>query len=126
MYPYYQKKIICYDEEQGEILKNQLKGDVIVDKITAGGYGIFHRNNRQIRIIDNGDTISIKSDYQDDACFKIITTDKLIISMVGTTVLNEAANTITAYPNIEFSKTNNPIEVHFIDERNRDWMIYKN
>lgn len=119
-------EIICYDEEQGEILKNQLKGDVIVDKITAGGYGIFHRNNRQIRIIDNGDTISIKSDYQDDACFKIITTDKLIISMVGTTVLNEAANTITAYPNIEFSKTNNPIEVHFIDERNRDWMIYKN
>lgn len=119
-------EIICYDEEQEDILKNQLKGDAIVEKITAGGYGIFHRNNRQVRITDNGNVISISSDYQENACFKIITTDKHIISTVGTNVLNETANTITAYPNIEFSKTNNPVEVHFIDERNRDWMIYKN
>ena len=119
-------EIICFDEEQEEILKNQLKGDAIVEKITVGGYDIFHRSNRQIRITDNGDVVSITSDYQENACFKLITTDKHIISIAGTKVLNEAANTITAYPNIEFSKTNNPVEVHFIDEKNRDWMIYKN
>lgn len=119
-------EIICFDGEQEEILKNRLKGDAIANKITSSEYGIFHRNNRQIRIVDNGNAISISSDYHGNACFKIITTDKNVISIVGTKVLNESANTITAYPNIEFSKTNNPIEIHFIDERSRDWIIYKN
>lgn len=119
-------EIICYDEEQAEILKNQLKGDAIIDKITTNGCGVFHRNNRQIEMVDKGDTIYISSDYQGNAYFKIKTMDKQIVITNGTNVLKETLDTITAYPNVEFTKINNSVEVHFIDERNRDWIIYKN
>lgn len=118
-------EIICYDEEQAKLLKNQLNDDVIIDKITTNGYGIFHRNNRKIKMTDRGNTITISSDYRGNAYFKIKTTDKHIVSTNGTNVLKETTDTITAYPTIEFSKTNNPVEIHFIDERDRDWMIYK-
>ena len=119
-------EIICYDEEQAQILKNQLKGDAIIDKITTNGDGVFHRNNRQIEMVDKGDTISISSDYRESAYFKIKTMDKQIVITTGTNVLKETKDTIIAYPAIEFSKNNNPVEVHFIDEINRDWIIYKN
>lgn len=77
-------------------------------------------------MVDKGDTISISSDYRESAYFKIKTMDKQIVITTGTNVLKETKDTIIAYPAIEFSKNNNPVEVHFIDEINRDWIIYKN
>lgn len=120
-------EIICYDKEQADILKSQLDGDSIIDRITTDkNNDVFHRNNRKLNIWNNGDTLMISSDYQGDGCFELKTTDKHIVIIDGTTVIKETADTITAYPNVEFSKTSVPLEVHFVDERNRDWLIYKN
>lgn len=119
-------EIICYDEEQADILRSQLDGDDIVDRITTNKHDVFHRNNRKLNIWDNGDSLMISSDYQGDAHFEIKTNDKHIVNVDGTTVIKETADIIFAYPNVEFSKTGVPIEVHFVDEINRDWLIYKN
>jgi hypothetical protein len=120
-------EIICYDKEQADILKSQLDGDSIIDRITTDkNNDVFHRNNRKLNIWNNGDTLMISSDYQGDGYFELKTTDKHIVIIDGTTVIKETADTITAYPNVEFSKTSVSLEVHFVDERNRDWLIYKN
>ena len=120
-------EIICYNEEQADILRHQLDGDDIVDRITTDEYNaVFHRNNRKLNIWDNGDSLMISSDYQDDAHFVIKTTDKHIVNIDGTTVIKETADSILAYPNIKFAKADIPIEVKFIDEKNREWMVYKN
>ncbi len=120
-------EIICYDEEQADILRSQLGADDIVDRITTDEYNdYFHRSNRKLNIWDNGDSLMISSDYQGDAHFEIMATDKHIVNVDGTTVIKETADIIFAYPNVEFSKTGAPVEVHFVDEINRDWLIYKN
>lgn len=120
-------EIICYDEEQANILRNQLSGDNIADRITTyESNDVFHRNNRKLNINDCDENILISSDYCGDAHFEIITSDKNIVNVSGSNVIKETANSILAYPTIVFSKSEIPIEVHFVDERNRDWIVYKN
>ena len=120
-------EIICFDGAQAKILKNQLVGDKIVDKITIDGrLDVFHRNNRQIQISDQGDAIAISANYRGDAHFVFKCSDKSIVNTQHTEVLKESVDTISVYPKIEFAKTDLPVEVHFVDERNRDWVVYKN
>ncbi|MDD7529096.1 MAG: DarT ssDNA thymidine ADP-ribosyltransferase family protein, partial [Bacteroidales bacterium] len=117
-------EIICYDEEQAEILKSQLVGDDIVDKITSYSDGVFHRNNREITIYDSGDSISFCSDYNGNAHFEVRCQDKNVIQ--NAKVIKETSDTVFAYPSLEIAKSNVPIEIRFVDERNRSWTIYKN
>lgn len=119
-------EIICFDDEQANILRTQLGDDAIVNKITTNGYNIFHRNNRKLNICDNGETITISSDYYGEAHFEIMTLDKSVIVSGNTNVLKETTDTISAYPTVEFLKKDIQIEVHFVDEKNRNWIIYKN
>ena len=120
-------EIICYDEEQADILRNQLSGDDIANRITTYDNDVvFHRNNRKLNIVDYDENILISSDYCGNAHFEIKTSDKHIVNVNGSNVIKETANSILAYPTIEFSKSEIPIEVHFVDERNRDWIVYKN
>ncbi|MBR4326407.1 MAG: DUF4433 domain-containing protein, partial [Bacteroidales bacterium] len=120
-------EIICFDGAQAKILKNKLVGDKIVDKITIDDrLDVFHRNNRQIQISDKGDAIAISANYRGDAHFVFKCSDKSIVNTQHTEVLKESDDTISVYPKIEFAKTDLPVEVHFVDERNRDWIVYKN
>lgn len=120
-------EIICYDEEQADILRNQLSGDDVADRITTYESDVvFHRNNRKLNIVDYDENILISSDYCGDAHFEIKTSDKHIVNISGSNVIKETANSILAYPAIEFSKSDIPVEVHFVDESNRDWIVYKN
>ena len=117
-------EIICYDEEQAEILKSQLDSDDIVDKITSNSYGIFHRNNRKILFYEEGNTISVSSNYKGYAHFEIKCKDMTVIK--NAKVIKETSDTVFAYPSLEIAKSNVPIEIHFVDEKNRSWIIYKN
>ena len=117
-------EIICYDEEQAEYLKSLLDGDDIVDKITSNSYGIFHRNNREISFYENGNTISVSSNYNGNAHFEIKCQDKTVIQ--NAQVIRETSDTVFAYPSLEIAKSNVPIEIRFVDEKNRNWTIYKN
>lgn len=117
-------EIICYDEEQAEILKEQIDGDTIVDKVTSNSNGIFHRNNRVISFFEDGNTISVSSNYRGNAHFEIKCQDKNVIQ--NAKVTKETSDTVFAYPSVEINKTNIPIEICFVDESNRSWIIYKN
>lgn len=117
-------EIICYDEEQAEILKSQLVDDDIVDKITSNSYGIFHRNNREISFSEDGNTISVSSNYKGNAHFEIKCQDKNVIQSAK--IIKETSDLIFAYPSFEIAKSNIPIEIRFVDEKNRSWTIYKN
>ena len=117
-------EIICYDEEQAEILKSQLDGDDIVEKITSNSNGIFHRNNREILFYENGNTISVSSNYKGNAHFEIKCQDKNAIH--NAKVIKETSDMVFAYPSLEIAKSNVPIEIHFVDEKNRKWVIYSN
>lgn len=117
-------EIICYDEEQAEMLKAQLGGDDIIDKITSTSKGIFHRDNRKITISKNDDTFSVYSNYKGDAHFEVCCKDKSVV--LNANVIKETSDKVFAYPSLELAKTNIPLEIYFVDEKNRSWIVYKN
>jgi len=122
-------EIICYDEEQENILKSQLGNDPICKKIHANGWDVFHRDNRKLNIEETETEISIYSEYSDSAYFSIKGIGLQSIQILNPDdIQKETATEIIAYPEIRFTKTEEPIEVHFVDLAigKREWLIYKN
>ena len=122
-------EIICYDEEYVNLLKNQLDNDPICEKINANGRGIFHRGNREILVNETDNEITITSEYQDSAYLSIRGEGLKNIQILNPDkIQKETANEIIAYPEIKFTKTEQPIEIHFVDTAigTRDWLVYKN
>lgn len=119
-------EIVCYDEEQAELLKAQLAGDPICDKITSDSCGVFHRNNRELRIVEDDLSISFFSEYRDsNASFRISGN-----GLKDTTILNpddirrETDTYITSYPRLTLKKPLKEVEISFVDERSREWVVY--
>jgi hypothetical protein len=122
-------EIICYNDEYTNILKAQLGDDQLCEKINSNGWNIFHRNNRKLLLYETESEISITSEYQDKAYLSIRGEGLKNIEILNPNcVQKETLNEIFAYPGIKFVKTEQPIEVHFIDLEMglRDWLIYKN
>jgi hypothetical protein len=122
-------EIICYNEEYESLLKNLIGKDILSEKINSDGWGVFHRNNRRISFADDNDSISISSDYSDDAYFAIKSPALPDIKILNPeNIKKESKDEIYAYPSISFEKTSQPIEVRFVDKSIgiRDWIIYTN
>jgi len=122
-------EIICYNEEYANLLKSQLGKDPICKKINADGWDIFHRGNRKLIINETDTEISITSEYRDSAYLSIKGEGLKNIEILNPDrIQKETANEIIAYPEIKFRKTEQPIEVHFVDTAigTRDWLVYKN
>lgn len=122
-------EIICYNEEYANLLKSQLGNDPICKKISANGWGIFHRGNRKLIINETETEISITSEYRDSAYLSITGEGLKNIQILNPDrIQKETVNEIIAYPEIKFTKTEQPIEVHFVDTAigTRDWLIYRN
>jgi len=122
-------EIICYNEEYAKMLKSQLGNDPICKKINANGWDIFHRGNRKLIIDETETEISISSEYQDSAYLSIKGEGLKNIEILNPDrIQKETANEIIAYPEIKFTKTEQSIEVHFVDTSigTRDWLVYKN
>jgi hypothetical protein len=122
-------EIICYNEEYSNLLKSQLGNAPICKKINSDSSDIFHRSNRELIINETETEISISFDYQDSAYLSIKGEGlKNIVILNPDKIQKETANEIIAYPEIKFTKTKQPIEVHFVDMATgkRDWLVYKN
>lgn len=120
-------EIICYDEAQADLLRSQLQGDPICERITTYNYGIFHRNNRQLTIFEDENKVKIESEYRDNAFLVLNGEGASNVKITNPeNIRKETPYSVSSYPSIEFHKTNEPIEVHFIDEIGRDWLVYKN
>ena len=122
-------EIICYNSDYVNLLKAQLGDDPICEKINADGWDLFNRNNRELHIKETDTEISISSEYRDSAYFSIKGEGLHNIQILNLdSVKNETENEIIAYPDIKFVKSDQPIEVHFVDPnaKTRDWLIYRN
>ena len=122
-------EIICYDEEYADLLKSQLGDDPICEKINSNGYGVYHRGNRELNLSQNESEVSIESEYRDSAYLSIRGEGLSEIEILETdTIQKETDKEIIAYPSVRFTKTDKPIEVHFVDTSTskRDWLVYKN
>ncbi len=122
-------EIICYNEENAKMLKSQLGNNPICKKINANGWEVFHRGNRKLIINETETEVSITSEYQDSAYLSIKGEGLKNIEILNPDrIQKETANEIIAYPEIKFTKTEQPIEVHFVDNAigTRDWLVYKN
>jgi len=122
-------EIICYDEEQARILKTQLMNDPICEKIHSNGWDIFHRNNRKLNISDSETEVFISSEYKDKAYLSIKGEGLQSIQILNPeNIQKETATEILVYPEIRFTKTEQLIEVHFVDLAigERDWLVYSN
>jgi len=122
-------EIICYNDEYVSLLKAQLGDDPICDKINDNGYGVFHRGNRELLIHETDTEITIISDYRDSAYLSLKGEGLKNIKVLNPEkIQKETINEIIAYPEIAFTKTEQPIEIHFIDLSygTRDWLVYKN
>jgi len=122
-------ELICYNDEFANLLKKQLGDDPICEKITSNGMNVFHNANRKLNIKEDELSISISSEYKDEAY--------LCLRGAGihdTQILNpenikkENANELIAYPIIQFTKTEEPIEVYFVENayESKEWLVYKN
>lgn len=124
-------RIICYDEEQANLLKQQLEGDPICEHITtddytSSGISIFHRTNRTISVDETEDTISIETNYRDSSSIVIECDDVNGIDIIDKrNITSITKDKIQAYPSISFKKQALPITVRFMDEKN-SWIIYSN
>lgn len=123
-------EIICYNEEYANLLKLHLGDDPICEKINSNSWGIFHRGNRELYINETDNEISISSEYRDNAYLSIKGEGLKYIQVLNSdNIQKETATEIIAYPEIKFTKTERPIEVHFVDTstaNTRDWVVYKN
>ena len=78
---------------------------------------------------ENDTEICITSEYLDSAYLSIKGEGLKHIQILNPeTIQKETATEIIAYPEIRFTKTDQPIEVHFVDMvvGTRDWLIYSN
>lgn len=122
-------EIICYSDEYANLLKSQLGNDPICKKINSDGWYIFHRGNRELIIYETESVISITSEYRDSAYLSIKGEGLKNIEILNPErIQKETPSEIIAYPEIKFTKTEQPIEVHFVDNAigTRDWLVYKN
>lgn len=122
-------EIICYNDEYANLLKSQLGNDPICKKINSDGWNIFHRGNRELIIYETESVISITSEYRDSAYLSIKGEGLKNIEILNPErIQKETPSEIIAYPEIKFTKTEQPIEVHFVDNAigTRDWLVYKN
>ena len=110
-------------------LKHNLVTTPIYKKVTSDSRDIFHRENRKLNIYETDTEISISSDYRDNAYLSIQGQGLNVIEVLNPdNIQKETVNEILAYPEIRFTKTDKPIEVHFVDLAigKREWLIYKN
>ena len=122
-------EIICYNEEYANLLKAQLGNDPICEKISSNGWDIFHRGNRELDLRESETEVIISSEYKDNAYLSIRGEGLLNIQILNpNNIQKETATEILVYPEIQFTKTEQPIEVRFVDLAigKREWLIYKN
>lgn len=128
-------RIICYNEEQAELLKLQLGDDPICNHITtdtrtSSGLSIFHRTNRTLSIDETEETLSFSTDYRDPSSIVIECGDIDSLEIVDKSHITNISNgKIQAYPSISFIKPTIPITVKFMDLQKYDsnsWVIYSN
>jgi len=122
-------EIICYNDEYANLLKAQLGNDPICEKINSKGWDIFHRGNRELDIRESETEVIISSEYKDNAYLSIRGEGLLNIQILNpNNIQKETATEILVYPEIRFTKTEQPVEVRFVDLAigKREWLIYKN
>ena len=112
------------------MLKSQLEGDPICDKIRAEDNDhIFHRRNKEIIIKEFGAELSFYSNYSDDA-YLLIKGDgiKEIQILTPQHIKRQTETEIIVYPSVRFIKKEKSIEVYFVAlmKEKREWLIYKN
>lgn len=128
-------RIVCYNEEQAELLKMQLGDDPICNCITtnattSSGISIFHRTNRTLSIDVTDETLCFSTNYRDPSSIVIECADIDSLNIVDKSHITNISNgKIQAYPSISFIKPSIPIIVRFMDTQKYDsnsWVIYSN
>lgn len=126
-------EIICYNKVQAELLKSQLVGDPICEKIRIEETmdHIFHRRNKEISVNEKDSILSFSSNYQNEAYLSIRGEgiEKIQI-LTPQNVTKQTEEEIRVYPLVKFVKEEKSIEVYFVDPTpingKREWLIYKN
>jgi len=128
-------RIVCYNEEQAELLKMQLGDDPIcnhitTDPYTSSGIEIFHRTNRTITFDETEETLSISTNYRDSSSIIIECDDVDNLNIIDKSHITNISNgKIQAYPSISIIKPSIPITIRFMDLQKYDsnsWVIYTN
>ena len=128
-------RIICYNEEQAELLKMQLGDEPICNHITTDSYtdsgiNVFHRTNRTISVEETEEDICFSTNYRDPSSIIIECEDidKLEITDKSN-ITDISKGKIQAYPSISLVKPSIPITVRFMDLQkyaSNSWVIYSN
>ena len=126
-------RIICYNDEQADLLRMQLGNDPICEHIsthssTSSGINIYHRTNKTISIDETDETIRFSTNYKDPSCIVIECSDINDLEVLDKSHITDISDgKISAYPTISFVKPSTPITVRFVDLKKFDgnsWIIY--
>ncbi len=128
-------KIICYDEQYTEVLRQLFANDPISQKIYSykelGECNLFEKENRSVSLSTQMDTTSISTDFMDDYYLDIKGDDlsSVKFDFSYAEVLYEIpSKEIHVKGVIKWTNTNVPFDIIFHDPkaRTKDWLIYSN
>ena len=128
-------RIVCYNEEQVELLKMLLNtapicNHITTDTSTSSGISIFHRENRTISINVNDESLSFSTNYRDPSSIVVECEDIDSLDIIDKShIINISNGKIQAYPSISLKTPSTSITVRFVDHQKFDsnsWVIYSN
>lgn len=130
-------RIICFNDEQANILKEILGDDAICSKITTDTstscyIDVFHRENRGIQLYETEDFVRVSTDYEDAYALEVDCKDidsLHILENEKNNITSINGSKIQAQHSIAFYKSATPVTVRFVDLEDfgkRSWLLYSN
>ncbi len=128
-------KIICYDDQYTNILRDIFANDPICKKIYSvyelNEYNLFEKENRSVSLNTQMDTSTISTDFMDDYYFNIKSSDLSSIKFdfsYADVLFENPSKEIHVKGKIKWTHTTVPFEIYFFDPkaRTKEWLIYNN
>lgn len=119
-------RIVCYDNYQAQLLKQELRDSPWLDNIVVDSI-VFEQKNKELYFNDLNDNIKIHTDYVNDFEFRVSYVDKIPSINNKNDVIRQRDNNIYVSDSLDIKK-DTAFEVYFEVKEPRigSWLIYKN
>jgi len=107
-------KIICYDDDQKDLLISMLGDDPVISRITVD-YSIYNRSNKELSISENDNKVSISYDYADNA-YLLVKSERIDEIEVLSEISKIKNDELKAIDKTIFKKPDFPVFVYFFNK----------
>lgn len=120
-------QIFCYDDEQSDMLKQEIKGTKW-ENIVETKYTLYNHQNRELSFCEENDCMEITTDYDCDFEFRVNYSGDFAPTILNSEkILRQRNNNIYMTSSVKIKK-DMPFEVYFEvnNPKNGSWLVYRN